>query len=136
MAWRTVCRLCQAARPPRGAGTIGDAIDKAKKVKAKGKAKAVAKRVRFASDGPGPSAAAATPAPWAQGAAKQAAVEKPSSGGGKDEGVWSVSGLPQHGWPYAIATTNIRPDASRPETKVRLFALDPRAATSPGHGEE
>eukprot|EP00959_Pyramimonas_sp_CCMP1952_P345854 7243256-Pyramimonas_sp.AAC.1 len=40
MAWRTVCRLCQAARPPRGAGTIGDAIDKAKKVKAKGKAKA------------------------------------------------------------------------------------------------
>ncbi|CAK0813782.1 unnamed protein product, partial [Prorocentrum cordatum] len=85
MAWRTVCRLCQAARPPRGAGTIGDAIDKAKKVKAKGKAKAVAKRVRFASDGPGPSAAAATPAPWAQCAAKQAAVENPSSGLGKDE---------------------------------------------------
>eukprot|EP00959_Pyramimonas_sp_CCMP1952_P363020 7601699-Pyramimonas_sp.AAC.1 len=40
MAWRAVRRLCQAARPPRGAGTFGDAIDKAKKVKAKGKAKA------------------------------------------------------------------------------------------------
>ncbi|CAK0889243.1 unnamed protein product, partial [Prorocentrum cordatum] len=104
-AWRTVCRLCQAARPPRGAGTIGDAIDKAKKVKAKGKAKAVAKRVRFASDGPGPSAAAATPAPWAQGAAKQAAVEKPSSGGGKDEEV-RLALLrhfgPREGWSAAL----------------------------------
>ncbi|CAK0818119.1 unnamed protein product [Prorocentrum cordatum] len=105
MAWRTVCRLCQAARPPRGAGTIGDAIDKAKEVKAKGKAKAVAKRVRFASDGPGPSAAAATPAPWAQGAAKQAAVEKPSSGGGKDEEV-RLTLLrhfgPREGWSAAL----------------------------------
>ena len=45
----------------------------------------------------------------------------------KGEGVWKLSGLPQHGWPYAIATTWVRPDATRPETKVRLLELDPHA---------
>ena len=41
------------------------------------------------------------------------------------EGVWSVHGLPQLGWPNALATTTVRPDPSRPETKVRLLMLDP-----------
>lgn len=43
------------------------------------------------------------------------------------EGVWTVKGLPQHGWPYAVATTSLRPDVSRKETKVRVMQLDPRA---------
>jgi len=42
------------------------------------------------------------------------------------EGVWSVQGLPQHGWPYAIAKTTLRPDASRPETHVGIMRLDPK----------
>jgi len=43
-----------------------------------------------------------------------------------EEGEWRVAGLPQHGWPYAIATTWLRPDATRPETKVRILKIDPR----------
>ena len=41
------------------------------------------------------------------------------------EGTWQVKNLPQHGWPYAVATTWVRPDAKRHETKVRLLELDP-----------
>ena len=41
------------------------------------------------------------------------------------EGVWSVKGMPQLGWPNALATTSVRPDPTRPETKVRLLMLDP-----------
>lgn len=43
-----------------------------------------------------------------------------------EEGQWRVAGLPQHGWPYALTTTWLRPEALRPETKVRLLKLDPR----------
>lgn len=46
------------------------------------------------------------------------------------EGAWKVKGLPQHGWPYAIATTWIRPDPKRPETKVRVLRVDPRTVTA------
>jgi len=42
------------------------------------------------------------------------------------EGVWSVQGLPQHGWPYAVAKTTLRPDAARPETHVGIMRLDPK----------
>jgi hypothetical protein len=41
------------------------------------------------------------------------------------EGVWTVAGLPQLGWPHALATTSVRPDPSRPETKVRVLSIDP-----------
>jgi hypothetical protein len=41
------------------------------------------------------------------------------------EGAWTVAGLPQRGWPHALATTTVRPDSSRPETKVRVLSLDP-----------
>ncbi len=41
-----------------------------------------------------------------------------------DEGTWKVRGLPQHGFPYAIATTSVRPLEGRPETKVRIVAID------------
>jgi hypothetical protein len=42
------------------------------------------------------------------------------------EGVWSVQGLPQHGWPYAIAKTTLRPDPTRPDTHVGIMRLDPK----------
>ena len=42
------------------------------------------------------------------------------------EGVWSVQSLPQHGWPYAIAKTTLRPDAARPDTHVGIMRLDPK----------
>jgi len=42
------------------------------------------------------------------------------------EGAWSVQGLPQHGWPYAIAKTTLRPDAARPDTHVGIMRLDPK----------
>ncbi len=50
------------------------------------------------------------------------------------EGTWQVKGLPQHGWPYAVATTWVRPDAKRHETKVRLLELDPRTVRAGGEG--
>lgn len=42
------------------------------------------------------------------------------------EGVWSVQGLPQHGWPYAVAKTTLRPDSARPDTRVGILRLDPK----------
>jgi hypothetical protein len=42
------------------------------------------------------------------------------------EGVWSVQGLPQHGWPYAVAKTTFRPDPARPDTRVGILRLDPK----------
>jgi hypothetical protein len=41
------------------------------------------------------------------------------------EGVWSLKDLPQHGFPSALATTAVRPDAARPEAKVRVLEVDP-----------
>jgi len=42
------------------------------------------------------------------------------------EGQWRVKGLPQHGFPYALATTEIRIDAARPDRKARVVKIDPR----------
>jgi hypothetical protein len=52
-----------------------------------------------------------------------AAPLKPAENG---EGAWSVQGLPQYGWPYAIAKTALRPDATRPDTRVGIMRLDPK----------
>jgi hypothetical protein len=51
------------------------------------------------------------------------------------EGVWSVQGLPQLGWPHALATTTVRPDPARPETKIRLLMLDPTVLRPAAAGE-
>jgi hypothetical protein len=40
------------------------------------------------------------------------------------EGMWRVEGLPQHGWPYAIATTNLRSEPNDPDFRVGLMKLD------------
>lgn len=42
------------------------------------------------------------------------------------EGNWRTQGLPQHGWPYAVATTNFRPDPARPYARVGVIKLDPK----------
>ena len=51
------------------------------------------------------------------------------------EGTWRIHGLEQHGWPPAIATTHLRPDAARPTTSVGLIKLDPRQVRAPEPGE-
>jgi hypothetical protein len=51
-----------------------------------------------------------------------AAVKPPEEG----EGVFRTQGLPQHGWPHAVATTNVRPDPSRPYARVGLIKIDPK----------
>jgi hypothetical protein len=42
------------------------------------------------------------------------------------EGTWRVQGLPQHGWPHSVATTNLRPDPARPQARVGLIKIDPK----------
>ncbi|MBI5533688.1 MAG: hypothetical protein HY898_13290 [Deltaproteobacteria bacterium] len=49
-----------------------------------------------------------------------------------DEGKWRTKGLPHHGFPYAVATTMLRPDASRPAAHVYLLKMDPRALRPAG----
>lgn len=44
-----------------------------------------------------------------------------------NEGAWRTKGLPQHGFPYAIATTVIRPDPKQPQLHARVLKIDPRA---------
>jgi hypothetical protein len=51
------------------------------------------------------------------------------------EGAWRVEGLPQHGWPYAVATTNLRADAKDPEFRVGLIKLDPKLVRVAQTGE-
>ncbi len=47
-------------------------------------------------------------------------VQPPEAG----EGSWRVEGLPQHGWPYAVATTNLRTDPKEPEFRIGLIKVD------------
>jgi hypothetical protein len=51
------------------------------------------------------------------------------------EGAWRTHGLEQQGWPPAIATTNLRPEPTRPGTRVGLVKLDPRLVRAPHAGE-
>lgn len=53
-------------------------------------------------------------------------LESPLHPAEAGEGQWSVQGLPQHGWPYVIATTTLRADASRPDAHVGIMRLDPK----------
>lgn len=51
-------------------------------------------------------------------------------GAEKGEGEWRLKGLPQHGFPYALAMTELRPDAARADAKVRVLKIDPRLVAS------
>ncbi|MDI3283384.1 hypothetical protein [Polyangium sp. 15x6] len=46
------------------------------------------------------------------------------------EGQWRVKALPQHGFPYALATTELRIDAARPDRKARVVKIDPRTVSA------
>jgi hypothetical protein len=46
------------------------------------------------------------------------------------EGEWRMKGLPQHGFPYALALTELRADATRPDLKVRVLQIDPRTVSA------
>ena len=46
------------------------------------------------------------------------------------EGEWRLKGLPQHGFPYALATTDFRPDAGRPDVKIKALQIDPRTVNA------
>ncbi len=48
----------------------------------------------------------------------------------KGEGEWRLKGLPQQGFPYALASTEVRPDGARPDAKVRVLKVDPRLVAS------
>ena len=48
------------------------------------------------------------------------------------EGAWRVKGLPQHGFPYALAITQVRPDAAQPALHVRVLRIDPRTVRPAG----
>ncbi len=47
-----------------------------------------------------------------------------------DEGAWRLKGLPQHGFPYALALAELRPTAAVPTEKVRVLKIDPRTITA------
>jgi len=51
---------------------------------------------------------------------------------GKD-GAWRVKGLPQHGFPYALAVTEV---AGRPDARVRVLKIDPRTVNAAAPGKE
>ncbi len=48
------------------------------------------------------------------------------------EGAWRVKGLPQRGFPYAVATTELRPSAEHSDVKVRVLRVDPKAIRPAG----
>jgi hypothetical protein len=51
------------------------------------------------------------------------------------EGQWLLADRAGDGFPYAAATTHVRPDAARPETKVRVLKVDLKAL-APASGSD
>ncbi len=51
-------------------------------------------------------------------------------GSGAEEGKWTVKGLPQHGFPYALASTSQKGSAAA--SPYRLLKIDPRMLREPG----
>jgi hypothetical protein len=52
------------------------------------------------------------------------------------EGEWRVKGLPHHGFPYAVATTSMHLDPSKPELVARLAQIDPKTVRPALRAEE
>lgn len=53
-----------------------------------------------------------------------------------NEGKWRTQGLPQHGFPAAVATTTVRPDKSHPDVRYRVLVVDPAAVAPADKGEK
>ncbi|MBI4700773.1 MAG: hypothetical protein HY744_06355 [Deltaproteobacteria bacterium] len=54
----------------------------------------------------------------------------PLAGAGGEDAKWRVKGLPQHGYPYALAIAETRLGSG---TRVRVLAIDPRLVAAAGH---
>jgi hypothetical protein len=52
-------------------------------------------------------------------------------GANDTEGHWQTHGLPQHGFPFALATTALRPEPQR-DLRVELLKIDPRVVGPQG----
>ncbi len=48
------------------------------------------------------------------------------------EGAWRTKGLPQHGFPYALAITTVRPSLARADAAMRVVRIDPRTVLPAG----
>lgn len=59
----------------------------------------------------------------------------PLPGTEADEGKWRTKGLPQHGFPYALATTWVHSPA-RADLKLRVVRADPRTMKPAGAGAD
>jgi hypothetical protein len=64
-----------------------------------------------------------TARPILPGAPIAATATDPGDGG------WRTQGLPQHGFPYAVATTSVLADPQRPDVRLRVLRADPRTMT-------
>jgi hypothetical protein len=56
----------------------------------------------------------------------------PSTGAEPDEGQWRTRGLPQHGFPYALATAWVRGGGKGGPLKMRVVRADPRTMRPEG----
>ncbi len=61
-----------------------------------------------------------TARPVLPGRALATVIDPPEPG----EGQWRTEGLPQHGYPAAIAATVVRPDKSQPDLRARVLVVD------------
>jgi hypothetical protein len=48
------------------------------------------------------------------------------------EGQWRTRGLPQHGFPFAVATTALHPDPAKADVRATLLKIDPRLVALQG----
>src|SRR5262249_11340539 len=55
---------------------------------------------------------------------RSAASAPPTQPSDPDDGQWRVQGLPQYGWPFAIAMTTLHPDPDRPELRISILKID------------
>jgi hypothetical protein len=60
------------------------------------------------------------------GPALSPVIQPPRAG----EGEWRLKGLPQHGFPYALALSELRPEATLPALEVRVLKIDPRTVSA------
>jgi hypothetical protein len=56
-------------------------------------------------------------------------TDPPPSVGGQH---WRTRGLPQHGFPFAVATAKVALDAAHPDLAVKLLKIDPRVVAAQG----
>jgi len=48
------------------------------------------------------------------------------------EGHWRTHDLPQHGFPFSLATTTVAPEPERPDFRIEVLKIDPRVVAAQG----